>query len=236
MKNNQTMNKNCTVLCVAAHPDDEALGVGGTLIRHVQNGDEVFVIILSEGEDSKSSRSPKDAERISRAEEWCRITGATLHRVYDFTDQRLDTAPRLDIVQNLEKDISEIQPDVIYLHHPGDINLDHQIAGEAVLTAARPMATQAMNFNPELLAFETPSSTDQGPQILPFIFQPNHYVDVGAVWEKKMKALQVYKNELGIAPHPRSPESIKALSVKRGAESGLLQAEAFVLLRRVIKG
>lgn len=230
------MTKNHTVLCVVAHPDDEALGVGGALIRHVESGDDVFIIILSEGEDSKSSRSQKDADRISRAEGWCGFTGASLYRAYDFADQRLDAIPRLDIVQRLEKDICEIQPDIIYLHHPGDINLDHQIAGVAVLTAVRPMAMEALNLNPELLAFETPSSTDQGPQILPFIFQPNYYVDIVSVWEKKIAALQIYKNELGMPPHPRSLESIEALAIKRGAESGLLKAEAFVLLRRVVKG
>lgn len=221
------------ILCVAAHPDDEALGVGGTLIRHAEEGDEVYIIILSEGEDAKSSRGTKDPDRLSRAEEWCRLSGTKLCRVYDLPDQKFDTISRLEIVQMLEKDIIEIRPDIIYLHHPNDINLDHQIAGQAVLTAVRPMSTGDMN--PTLFAFETPSTTDQAPQIPPFIFHPNHYVDVQSVWTKKMKALQAYINEMGVAPHPRSPESIESLAIKRGAESGLLKAEAFALMRQVIK-
>jgi len=221
------------MLCGVAHPDDEALGVGGTLIRHSDNGDMVFIIILSEGEEAKSTRGTKDPDRVGRAEEWCRVTGAKLYRAYDLPDQKFDTISRLDIVQMLENDISQIRPDIIYLHHPGDINTDHQIAGQAVLTAVRPMSTGDMN--PTLLAFETPSSTDQAPQIPPFIFHPNYYVDVEAVWTKKMDALLVYKNEMGVAPHPRSTESIEALAIKRGAESGLLKAEAFSLLRQVVK-
>lgn len=220
------------ILCVAAHPDDEALGLGGTLIRHAEEGDEVYIIILSEGEDAKSSRGTRDPDRVGRADEWCQLSGTKLYRIYDLPDQKFDTISRLEIVQMLEKDIAEIRPDIIYLHHPNDINTDHQIAGQAVLTAVRPMSTGDMN--PTLFAFETPSTTDQAPQIPSFIFYPNHYVDVQSVWTKKMKSLQAYKNEMGAAPHPRSPESIEALAIKRGAESGLLKAEAFALMRQVI--
>lgn len=221
------------VLCVVAHPDDEALGVGGTLIRHVECGDEVFIIILSDGEDAKASESTKDAHRTSRAGEWCRVVGATLYRMYDFPDQRLDTIPRLDLVRVLEADIPSIDPHVIYIHHPGDINLDHQIAAETVLTAMRPMALRKLGISPEIVAFETPSSTDQVPQVSQYVFSPNFYVDIEAVWHKKIAALEIYKNELGIAPHPRSLLSVEALAIKRGAESGLMKAEAFVVLRRI---
>ncbi len=222
-----------TVVCVAAHPDDEALGVGGTLIRHAVSGDMVHVIILSEGEDSKQNPENCDPERRSHAAAWCEEAGCCLHAIHDFPDQGLDAVPQLEIVQQLERDFRLLNPDIVYIHHPGDMNSDHQIAAQTALAALRPMACGEMN--PEILAYETPSSTDQAPQTAHFAFLPNHYVDISGVWDKKISALNVYEKELGEPPHPRSLRSIKALAVKRGAESGLMKAEAFVLLRRVCK-
>jgi LmbE family N-acetylglucosaminyl deacetylase len=151
--------------------------------------------------------------------------------VFDFPDQRFDTVPMVDIVAQLENELSAIDADVIYTHHPGDLNHDHRITCQATLVAVRPM--HAAGRAPTIYAFETPSSTDQAPNVEPFLFQPNHYVVLDDVIEDKMSALEVYENELAPAPHPRSRESIRALATKRGAECGAGNAEAFVLLRSV---
>jgi N-acetylglucosamine malate deacetylase 1 len=219
------------VLCVVAHPDDEALGVGGTLIRHVRSGDRVGVVILSDGEGAKKAGAAKDPERIDKASAWARVTGCSLLGVFDFPDQRLDTVPMVEIVDRLEKSIREFNPDIVYTHHPGDLNHDHRIACNAVLVALRPM--HANGAPKDIYAFETPSSTDQAPNTAQFSFQPNHYVVLDDLVDEKMNALEVYSNELGDPPHPRSRESIRALATKRGAECGALSAEAFVLLRSV---
>ena len=222
-------NKN--ILCVVAHPDDEALGVGGTLIRHSIQGDNVQIIIVSEGESAKSSDSPFDPERMAKAQSWCNQTGCTLRASYGFFDQKLDQTPLIEIIHKLEIDIYQFQPDVIYTHHPADMNSDHGVVSKAVLASVRPMKkTTSVN---EILAFETPSSTEQAPNIPQFTFMPTHYVDITGVWQKKILTLAVYDNELRSDPHPRSVERIKSLAMKRGAESGLDLAEAFVVLRRL---
>lgn len=217
------------VLCIAAHPDDEALGVGGTLIRHVRAGDRVEILILSDGEGSKQAGSAKDPQRTDKAAQWAGRTGCTLRRVLDLPDQRFDTVPMVDIVALVEREISGFAPDLIYTHHPGDLNHDHRIACQAALVAVRPM--HGGGRMPAIHAFETPSSTDQAPNVTPFSFLPNHYVALDGVLEEKMAALEVYANELGPDPHPRSREKIRALAAKRGAECGTRAAEAFVLLR-----
>ena len=228
MRASDTLRK---IVCIVAHPDDEALGVGGTLIRHVRAGDRVEIVILSDGEGSKMDPAARDPQRTGKAALWADRAGCRLRRVFDLPDQRFDTVPMVDIVAQLQSELSAINADVIYTHHPGDLNHDHRITCQATLVAVRPM--HAAGRAPTIYAFETPSSTDQAPNIEPFSFQPNHYVVLDRVIEDKMSALEVYENELGPAPHPRSRESIRALAAKRGAECGAGNAEAFVLLRSV---
>lgn len=219
------------VLCIVAHPDDEALGVGGTLIKHAAQGDIVNIIILSEGEDSKSKNNKKNPHRKNNALKWANITSCNLYALYDFPDQRLDAIPQLDMVKNVEEAIEYLKPNIMYIHHPGDMNSDHQIAAQVALAAVRPMSYH--KIVPEIRAFETPSSTDQGPMIEPYIFKPNFYVSIDKFWKKKKDGLDVYSSEIKKVPHPRSILSIKSLAIKRGAESGFKMAEAFFIIRKI---
>jgi len=223
-------NKN-NIAIVVAHPDDEALGMAGTIIKHVESKDNVFVIILSNGENSKKDIKYKNKYRAENAKKWCKFIGANLFSFYDFPDQRLDAVPELDIVKCLEKDFSKINPDIVYIHHLGDLNKDHMVAAKASLVALRPMG----NKTPEIRSFETPSSTDQAPNITNFVFSPNLYISIDQYWDIKLKSLKIYSKELGIFPHPRSIKSIKALGIKRGAESGFKMAEAFYIIRKLIE-
>ena len=227
MKNN---NKK-SILCVIAHPDDEALGVGGTLIKHIENGDIVNIVIFSLGESSKLIKDINSARRLQSAKDWSKIVGSKIYRILDFPDQKLDTVPKLEIIQILEKIFKNLNPDILYTHHDGDINHDHQIVSHAILTALRPMNKLALK--PEIRTFETISSTEQSPYTERFIFKPNYYVGITDVWDKKIQALDAYKNELGSFPHPRSLESIEALAIKRGTEAGLSKAEAFCIIRKI---
>ncbi len=225
------LNNNKNILCVVAHPDDEALGLGGTLIKHSIYGDKVNIIILSKGEAAKRSSLDKNPKRLENAKKWSEIAGVNLFKVFNYPDQKLDTIPQLEIVKNLEQIIQQLKPDIVYLHHPYDMNSDHQIAAQTTLAALRPIAYH--NVKPEIRAFETPSSTEQAPNELPYIFKPNFYVDIQKVWKKKLLALAAYSNELKQKPHPRSINAITALAIKRGSEAGLKKAEAFYILRRV---
>ena len=219
------------VVCVAAHPDDEVLGVGGTLIRHARSGDRVEIVILSDGESAKTDPALRDAERTAKPAEWADREGCSIRRIFDLPDQRFDTVPMVEIASLLTGELKALDADVVYTHHPGDLNHDHRITAQAVLVALRPM--HAGGRSPSVFAFETPSSTDQAPNAEPFSFLPNHFVVLDDVLEDKMNALEVYENELGAPPHPRSRESIRALAAKRGAECGASAAEAFVTLRSV---
>ena len=227
------MINNNKILCIVAHPDDEALGVGGTLIRHNEIGDKVYVVILSDGEGSKLKEEEKNIFRNNNAENWSKITGCNLYSIFDFPDQRLDKVPQLDIVQKLEKVVKDLKPDIVYIHFPSDLNRDHQIAAEASLAAIRPISSHKVN--PEIRAFETPSSTDQAPMVEPYIFKPNYYVNIYDQWKKKVLALNAYSNELRDYPHSRSIKSIEALAIKRGSEAGFKMAEAFYVLRKIWK-
>ncbi len=220
------------ILCIVAHPDDEALGPGGTLIKHTEEGDEVNILIFSDGEGAKKNKH-KNINRIKAAENWALEAKAKIFKVVFFPDQRLDVLPQQELVTEVEVALKAINPHIIYIHNPSDINKDHELVAKASLVALRPMTFQK-NTMPEIRAFETPSSTDQTPNLSGFIFQPNLYISVVNVWEKKLKALENYKLELGSFPHPRSIKSLEALAIKRGAESGLEKAEAFFIIKKVI--
>ncbi|OUU62601.1 MAG: hypothetical protein CBC22_03670 [Alphaproteobacteria bacterium TMED62] len=220
-----------TILCIVAHPDDEALGVGGTLIKHSRHGEKVFLVILSLGEGAKINKTDKNYKRLSNARKWSKLAGVNLHKVYKYPDQKLDSVAQLNIVKKLEKIIESLKPDIVYIHHPNDINKDHQIAAQTTLVALRPIAYH--KINPEIRCFETPSSTDQSPYEFPYIFKPNFFVNIQDVWKEKLIALKSYEKELKAFPHPRSYKAIEALAIKRGSESGLKKAEAFYILRKI---
>ena len=220
-----------TILCIVAHPDDEALGPGGTLIKHAQEKDEVNVLIFSDGEGAKKKIESLNPKRLSAAKCWCKKTNCNLLGVKEFPDQKLDTVPQQDIVSIIEKVVDDIKPDIVYIHNPTDINKDHQILADASLVAIRPMRL-GKKF-PEIRAFETPSSTEQAPNIGKYIFIPNLYVSISDTWEGKIKALKCYAEEMGDFPHPRSMKSIESLAIKRGAEAGLEMAEAFMIFKKV---
>jgi N-acetylglucosamine malate deacetylase 1 len=223
------------VLCIAAHPDDEVLGAGGALTRHAQAGGEVVVLILSEGEAAKSAGTPKNAARRANAAAAARLMGVTQVIHADLDDQRFDTHAFIELIQPIEEALRGFRPQVVYTHHGGDANTDHQLVFKATYAACRPMSEQASTIE-QLLSYEVPSSTEQAPALAAYSFLPNAYVEVEDVWQVKDAALECYASELMPWPHPRSREYINALAVKRGGEAGLRRAEAFMLLRSRIVG
>ena len=220
------------ILCIVAHPDDEALGPGGTLIKHSAKGDNVNIYIFSDGEGAKKDVSKRNPQRVSAAKKWCAEIKAEIFKISNYPDQKLDTLPQIELVTEIEEALKVIQPDIVYIHNPTDINKDHEIVAKACLVALRPM--RFLNNVPVIRAFETPSRTDQMPYINKLSFQPNLFISVKEEWDKKIKAIKNYEKEIGEFPHPRSLKSIEALAIKRGAESGLEMAEAFMIIKKVI--
>jgi LmbE family N-acetylglucosaminyl deacetylase len=214
-----------TVLVIAAHPDDDILGCGGTMARHSAEGDSVNILVVADGESSRQDFN-EGAERAEAARRAAGIVGARLYRLLGLPDQRLDTVALLDITRHIEKAIDELRPDIVYTHQAGDLNEDHCIVHRAVLTACRPLPGQSVRA---IYGFEVPSSTEWGDP-----FSPNHFVDIDGYLDAKRAALDVYAREMRPFPHARSREAVEALAILRGASVGLLAAEAFMVLRQVI--
>ncbi|HKA91340.1 MAG TPA: PIG-L deacetylase family protein [Haliangiales bacterium] len=217
------------VLVVAAHPDDELLGLGATVARHVEAGDEVTAVIVSEGATSRyaegADRALRDAAGAAAA-----VLGVRDLRFLGMEDQRLDAVPLLDVVRPIEKIRAEIRPDVVYAHHWGDLNRDHRVVSEAAMVACRPVGDA---YPRRVLCFETPSSTEWSSPDLSLQFVPTVFVDATATIEKKLRAMACYATEVRPAPHPRSLESLRARAQYWGQIVGRNYAEAFVLVRDV---
>jgi len=219
------------VLCVVAHPDDEVLGVGGTLALHAEAGSEVIVLILSEGESAQYPNGIQGAPSRDECARACgKELGVTTVLLERFPDMRLDTIPLIDIVHCIEQVIARYKPTVVYTHHGGDANSDHLVTFRATYAACRPM-TPSGRLVKRLLTFETPSSTDQAPQTGSHLFTPATFVDIEPVWKKKLAALACYPTEMVGGIHPRSYEYIEALARMRGGYAGYRFAEAFVSVR-----
>lgn len=218
-----------TVLCISAHPDDEVLGVGGTLSRHAQAGGKVISLILSDGEAAKMD-TPKSEERLEQAHRAAEILGIDEVRTEKVPDQGFDSVPFVDILKLIEKAIKKYRPQIVYSHHPGDANTDHQITFKAVYAATRPMSILGGSVE-RLLTFETPSSTDQAPTTVDYAFTPNVFISIDVVWELKKKALNCYTADMIGGVHPRSVEYVKALARMRGGYAGCELAEGFKLIR-----
>lgn len=222
------MNKR--ILVVAAHADDEALGCGGTIARHVQAGDRVEVVFVADGVSARPGAAADDLARRQAATEHARqILGIAQTHFLGLPDNRLDSLPLLDIVQPLEAIIASVRPDVIYTHHLGDLNVDHRLTHQAVLTACRPQPGASVR---QILAFEVLSSTEWGGACaLPFV--ANYFVDIGSTLDTKLRALEAYALEMRPAPHSRSLVHVQGLAHHHGHCVGIEAAEAFMVIRQI---
>lgn len=223
------------VLVVAAHPDDEVLGVGGTVVKHVSEGDAVHCLILGEGCTSRfEKRELADRESVSilhgQTLKSAELLGYEKVEFGDFPDNRFDQMNLIDIVKCIEKKVQEFEPDIIYTHHGKDLNIDHQYVFKAVLTAVRPMIQSPVK---ELYTFETLSSTEWnfGKEN---VFTPNIFVDAKPFIDKKIEAMKCYETELCNYPHPRSIKGIYLLSEYRGMTVGKEYVEAFECIFKIM--
>lgn len=218
------------IMVVAAHPDDEILGCGGTIARHVIEGDEVQVVFTSDGVGSRETKEFKN-NLISRKKEAVRalkILNTRSPIFLDFPDNSMDSVPLLDVIKPLEKLISEFKPKIIYTHHHGDLNIDHSITCKAVITASRPSPSNTVN---EIYCFEVLSSTEILQYSHNKTFLPAMFVDISEHLDIKMLALSEYSSELREFPQSRSIDSVRNLALVRGSSVGLMAAEAFSVLR-----
>jgi LmbE family N-acetylglucosaminyl deacetylase len=226
-----------SVFIVAAHPDDEVLGCGGSIARHADAGDHVQVLIVAEGATSRHQQRDRgqvnaELSDLARAAQKAgEILGALGVELLDLPDNRLDSLDRLDLIKLIEARIESYQPQIVYTHHSGDVNVDHRRLHEAVVTACRPTPGHCVR---RLLSFEVASSTEWQPPGSAPAFQPNWFVDISAQWERKQLALEAYASEMRPWPHARSIQALEHLARWRGAQVGVEAAEAFCLLRQLL--
>ena len=223
-----------SALVVAAHPDDEVLGCGGTLAKLRATGWRTHVLVLAEGVTSRdpqrdaSARADSLRELRSATHLAHELLGTTSVTQGQFPDNRMDSVDLLDVVKTIEKCIAETRPSRVYTHHSGDVNVDHRIAHEAVQAAVRPQPGACVR---ELFFYEIPSSTEWRASSGFGAFTPALFTDITDHLPAKQDALACYFDEMRDWPHPRSHEAIAALAAWRGASVGCAAAEAFAVGR-----
>ena len=222
------------VLVIAAHPDDEVLGVGGTVAKMTARGVECHLLIVTDGSsaqyrDMDNLQAIIDAKKLETKGS-ADILGFKSIHYGEQPDMRLDTTPHIQINQVIERVIDEIRPDTVFTHFWGDVNLDHQNVYKSTLVAVRPVMGQVVK---ELYCYRVPSSTEWTPNKADTMFMPNYFVDIERYAEQKYKAFACYTTELRDYPHPRSVQYLRETDKAAGLKVGLLAAEEFVLLRKL---
>lgn len=215
----------CNVLVIAPHGLDEALGCGGTTARHADSGDAIHVLILF------GDGRGRDAARRTAATKAAQILGASLPRFAGFPENRSDTVPLVEIVGAIERCVAEVKPEIVYVSHGGNLNIDHQTSFSAAVTALRPVPGSSVRA---IYGYEILSSTDWAPVGVGAQFRPCRYVEITAQLERKIKALRAYGDEMRPVPHARSLEGVLALAAHRGGTVGLAAAEAYEVVREKV--
>jgi len=211
-----------SVLVIAPHCLDEALGCGGAMARHADSGDAVHVLILF------GDGTGRDAARRTAALRAAQILGAKAPRFAGFPENRSDTVPVLEIVAAIEKCAAEVKPEIVYVTHGGNLNVDHLSAFRAAITALRPLPGSIVRA---IYAYEILSSTDWAPDGFGEPFRPHRFVDISAQLERKIQALEAYGDEMRPAPHARSLQGVRALAAHRGGTAAFPAAEAYHVVR-----
>jgi len=232
------LNKIKRLMVVVAHPDDELLGIGGTLYKlKSETNCTIKVVILGEGITSRSfDRNSEESKlKLKRHKQNIisakNIIGYDELVTYQFPDNQFDTLPLLSIIKAIEKEKNKFKPEIVFTHHIGDVNIDHQLTFQAVNTAFR---SQPKEYYRGLLTFETPSGTEWRASSDPKHFTPNMYVEVSKKnVQAKIKGMESYDFEKRKYPHPRSPEALNILAQYRGITVGKEYAEAFYIVRSI---
>ncbi len=219
------------ILIVAAHPDDEILGCGGTVSRLTKEGHEAYTLILGEGVTSRDEK--RDARKRMIEINRLKIQAIKANKAigvkkvfhYDFPDNRFDSVPLLEIVKVIEKIKNELKPEIIFTHFKGDLNIDHRVAYEAVITASRPLSNETVK---EIYSFNVLSSTEWN---YPLRFSPNVFFEISKTLKDKVKSMRFYGSELKGPMHPRSIRGIRLNSEFWGMTVGLKNVEPFESVR-----
>ena len=232
------------VLIIAAHPDDEILGMGGTIAKHTSQHDNVTIIYMATGITARKKPAEYEIKSIPKKiqEKWqqeieklqqdarksAKLLKVKTVKFFDFPDNEMDGIQLLKVVKVIEKEIKIAKPDRIYTNHYSDLNVDHKVVYNATLTACRPSNVLVK----EILCFEVLSSTEWS---YPYNFNPNYFINIENHVTKKVNAMKLFKSEIREFPHPRSSENIRNVAARWGSVCGFKAAEAFEMIRKIEK-
>ena len=219
------------VLVVVAHSDDESISMAGTIHKHIKKGDKVFVISMTDGVGARVDANLKKInERKNASVTASKVLGFEWGDCYDFSDNVMDSYPLIEIVKAVEKAKYKYRPTLVYTHSGADLNVDHRVVANSVLTAFRPQPNELCK---ELRLFEVASATDYGNSAITGSFSPNLFINISNEWPAKVEALKTYMEEMREYPHSRSIQGIKNLANLRGNQVGYDFAEAFEVIRKL---
>jgi len=219
------------VLIIVSHSDDESISMAGTICKHVNKGDKVYVMSMTDGVSSRDEIIKDSIKKRREASiKASKILGFEWGECFNFGDNLMDKYPLLDVVKAIEINKQNYKPSIVYTHSISDLNIDHRVVANAALTAFRP---QPMEICREIRLFEIASATDYGNSAITGSFSPNLFVDISDHWDSKKEALIAYCDEMRDYPHSRSIEGIKNLAKIRGNQVGLYLAEAFQVIRKL---
>ena len=222
------MKKNISF--IVAHPDDETIGCGGTILKKINEGHQINLLVLSNGISSRSEKKKDLIFRKKNFEKVIRNYKIKNYEILDFPDNKFDTVPLLKIIKVIENFLRKNRSSEVFTHYYDELNIDHRITSKAVITACRPKPNSLIK---KLFFFEVLSSTDWN--FNNNTFRPNYFEDVSKFTQKKIKLLKLYKNEILKGNHTRSLKNIIRLSEVRGASVGIKNAEAFIIYREINK-
>jgi len=222
--------KNKKILVIGAHSDDEVLGVGGTILNAISQGSKVDVLIVTDSASAQYREKQKLKNRDSNLQQCCKLLKVDNVFQWDLPDMRLDTLSHLEINNKLFSFIDDSEYDTVFIHHPHDINKDHQILFDSVMVACRPMPNNNVKT---ILTYYTASSTEWGAYEINRMFCPNIFIDIEKYIDLKLIALSKYTNEVREFPHPRSLENVENVAKYFGSQVGLKFAEPFCLIRSI---
>ena len=215
------------ILIIAPHPDDETLGVGGTILKHKNNGDEIHWLLITNVSKDNGWTSKQIKQRQLDIDTVGKTYGFKSINKLDFPTIKLDTIPMYDLVSKISNAIDSIKPNIIYTNNANDIHTDHQVTFQAVLSSTKNFRAPYIE---KILVYETISETEFAVEKNMYGFQPNVFTDVTNYFDIKCRIMKIYSNELMKSPLPRSIRAIKALGKYRGSRIGVNYAESFMLV------
>ncbi len=220
------------ILVISAHPDDETLGCGASLLKHQESGDEIHWLIVTSPHSPQWNNAVIEEKKVEVSSVKLAYNMTSLTRL-DFPAAQLETVPLSNIIDGIRDCVNSIKPNQIYTVYGGDVHTDHQIVYRSTMSVLKPSCMQDFNVR-KILAFETLSSTEANTPYLDTTFTPNIFNDITQFIEQKLQIMKLYKSELQEGSQPRSIDAIRALSHYRGVTIGVPYAEAFILCRELI--